>query len=177
MTIGGRTGRDHRRDFDMPQNFVDRIRPLVGTRPRGEQLFVAALLENGAAARYREWAVGQAARPELAEGLRLCAEREDEVASTVRRRFADEIRQPADLAPLLAAIQKEVAAVFGDSGFEEQAAIQASAERGGEQLWKDLAAEERDPSLRATLLHCASLEAASAGFLETQVVATPRSNR
>jgi hypothetical protein len=146
-------------------SFVDRIRPLLADRPRGEQLFLAALLENGAAARYREWA-GDEADPELAEGLRECAEREDTVAGEIRKHFGAELKEPADLGELLAAVEREVAALFGGLSVREQFAVQAKAERGGQQLWLELAAAESDASLKEVFVECARLESESAEFLE-----------
>jgi hypothetical protein len=151
--------------MDKPQSFVDRLRPLIGHRPRGEQLFLAALLENGAAERYREWAA-KASDAGVAAGLRACAEREDTVARTVRKHFAAEIVQPADFGELMAAVQKEVVQLFGRLGMKEQFDVQARAERGGEQLWLELAAAENDTALGAVFMECARLEAASAEYLE-----------
>jgi len=148
-----------------PQSFVERIRPLIGHRPRGEQLFLAALLENGAAERYREWATS-ASDPAHADGLRACADREDTVARNVRKNFGSELRQPEDFAELIAAVQREVAALFGGLGMEEQFDEQAKAERGGEQLWLELASAESDAALKAVFVECARLEAASADYLE-----------
>ena len=146
-------------------NFVERLRPLIAGRPRGEQLFIAALLESAAADRYRAWAAATSDE-ETAAGLETCAEREDVIAGTVRAHFAVELKKPDDFAALLGAIQQEVEALFGGLGFEEQAAIQAAAERGGEQLWSELAEAEPDPATKAVLLECAGLEASSAAFLE-----------
>src|SRR6185369_6037996 len=136
----------------------------LGNRPRGEQLFLAALLESAAGARYREWAA-QAGDADLSHGLSLCAEREDTIAATVREKFAEELKQPADLRELLGAIQKVVAELFGGRSFEEQLQIQAAAERSGEQLWNELAGDEHDIARKAALLDCAALEAASAAYI------------
>ena len=148
-------------------SFVERVRPLIAGRPRGEQLFLAALLESAAAARYREWA-GAVESEDLAAGLQLCAEREDAIAETVRDQFAAELSQPEDLKAVLAAIQGEVEALFGGRSLDEQMDIQAAAERGGEQLWTELAAAETDAVTKSVLLECAALESASAGFLESR---------
>jgi rubrerythrin len=149
------------------RSFVDRIRPLIAHRPRGEQLFLAALLENGAAERYREWA-SQTADSSLADGLMACADREDTVARSVRDSFGSELQQPEDFRELLGAVQKEVVALFGGLSLEEQFDVQASAERGGEKLWSELAEAESDPALKAVFVECAHLEAASAEFLESR---------
>jgi hypothetical protein len=146
-------------------SLVERLRPLVADRSVGEQLWVAAFLESRAGERYREWATA-ASDAALAAGLRECARREEAIAERVRTGFDGTIREPADLPRLLARIQAEVTALFGGHGIEEQYQIQARAERGGEQFWKELAASEADPSAKALLLECAALEAESAAFLE-----------
>ena len=148
-----------------PSSFVDRLRPHIGHRPRGEQLFLAALLESGAAERYREWA-GTVADVELSAGLRECAVREDTVAAELRKHFADELVEPKDFRELMGIVQMEVVALFGGLSVDEQLDAQASAERGGEQLWLELAAAESDSERKAVFEECARLEAASAAFLE-----------
>jgi hypothetical protein len=148
-----------------PASLVDRLRPLLGPRPLGEQLYVAALLESRAADRYREWAAATS-DPARAAGFRACAEREDGIAARIRAGFDRVLRAPADLAVLLEAVQLEVEALFGGRTLEEQYAVQARAERGGEGFWRELAASETDAAGRAVLLDCAALEAASATYLE-----------
>src|SRR5688572_784034 len=148
------------------RGLVERLTPLLAQRPPGERLFVVAMLERGSADRYREWAV-RAKDPERARGLQECARREEEIATRLYARYGDAITQPADLAALLGVVQKEVIDLFGGRSDEEQYAIQASAERGGEAFWEGLAAEERDAATRQTLVDCAELEAQSAAFLES----------
>jgi hypothetical protein len=150
----------------MSTSFVDRIRPLVADLTLGERLFVVALLESGSAERYRAWAT-EALDPELARGLRGCAEREDEIAKVVRAHFSESLRPPANFDSLAKTIQAEVETVFGAKMRHEQYRLQAEAERGGEQLWKDLAAAEENEETNRVLLKCAELEAASAEYLET----------
>lgn len=149
------------------RSFVDRIRPLIAHRPRGEQLFLAALLENGAAQRYRRWA-SEFTDSTFADGLMACADREDTVARSVRDSFGSELQQPEDYRELLGAVQREVDALFGGLSLEDQLDAQASAERGGENLWRELAEAESDPALKAVFVECAHLEAASAEFLENR---------
>jgi hypothetical protein len=146
-------------------SLVDRLRPLLAERSIGQQLYVIALLESRAADRYRDWAK-QVSDAALARGLGECAQREDRIAALVRKQFAEVIEQPADLADLAGAIQREVAALFGGRSLEEQFVVQAQAERGGEQLWRDLERAQRDADAKAVLLECAELEGASASFLE-----------
>jgi hypothetical protein len=147
-------------------SFVDRVRPLVADLPLGERLFVVALLESQSAERYRQWAAG-AADPDLARGFAECGEREDRIADAIRAKFAAIVKQPDAFGALAQKLQAEVVAVFGGRTSEEQFQIQAGAERGGEQLWADLAANEQDAGAKQVFLECASLEAASAAFLES----------
>jgi rubrerythrin len=144
---------------------IDRLAPLIAEHTLGEQLYVAALLENRSAERYREWA-GQVSDAETARGLRACADREDDIAKRIRAHFAAIIGPPRDFERLAPKIQAEVVALFGGRTREQQFAVQAEAERGGEQFWTGLAAAEKDESTKRLLLECAGLEAGSAEFLE-----------
>ncbi len=148
-----------------PETFVARIRPLFEGRPRGQLLYLAAMLESAAASRYREWAAG-AGREDLARGLRACAEREDDIAATIRRNFDAELEQPDDSGALMQGLFREVAESSNGRSIEEQYLLQAAAERAGELLWKNLAAAEPDEATKAVFLKCAELEAASAVYLE-----------
>src|SRR5262245_43807564 len=103
---------------------VDRLRPLLVEHTLGEQLYVVALLESRSADRYREWA-GQVADPALANGLRACADREDDIANRIRARFAGILTPPHDFDRLAPRIQAEVAALFGGQSREQQFLIQA----------------------------------------------------
>jgi rubrerythrin len=145
---------------------VERLGPLLAEYSLGEQLYVVALLESRSAERYREWA-GQVSDAELARGLRSCAEREDDIAERIRKRFATVLAPPSDFARLAPRIQEEVASLFGGHSREEQFQIQAQAERGGQQFWTDLAAGEKDEATKRLLLECAVLEEGSAKYLES----------
>ena len=143
-----------------------RLRPIVDALPEPAQLPFIAALERGAAGRYRGWAE-QARDPELAAGLRACAEREEEIA---RRVEALAGRSAADIPGLEAAwagVREVAVAAFAGRSFAEQLATQAAAERGGAEVWRELAARPgTPPETRAVLLACAGLEEASAGFVE-----------
>lgn len=145
--------------------FVDRIRPLFEGRPRGQLLYLAAMLESAAASRYREWAA-KAGREDLARGLRACADREDDVAATIREHFDAELEQPDDSSALMKGLLREVEELSNGRAIEEQYLLQAAAERAGELLWMSLAAAEPDTGTKAVFLRCAELEAASASYLE-----------
>ena len=145
---------------------VDRLRPLLAEYTPGEVLYVAALLESRSGDRYREWA-GQVTDSALARALRQCGDREDEIAKRIRAHFATVLKPPADFEQLAQKIQNEVVALFGGKTREEQFRVQAEAERGGEQFWIDLAANEKDPETKRALLDWSALEARSAEVLES----------
>jgi hypothetical protein len=161
----GSWGEQETEDMISAPSFVERVRPLLIDRKLGEQLYMVAILESRSGERYRQWAA-DAVDAEVARGLEECAAREDAIAKLVRERFAAVLEEPEDLPALGGAIAKEVAAVFDGRTRKEQYRIQAEAERGGEQLWTDLAAAESDAATKAVLTRCAELEVASARFLE-----------
>jgi hypothetical protein len=58
-------------------------------------------------------------------------------------------------------------AAFAGRSLAEQLATQAAAERGGAEVWRELAAQPgATPQAREVLLACAALEEASARFVE-----------
>jgi hypothetical protein len=143
-----------------------RLRPIVEALPEPARLPFIAALERGAASRYRGWAA-EVAEPEVAAGLRACAEREEEIA---RRVEALAGRSAAELSGLEAAwsgVREVAVAAFGGRPLAAQLAIQAAAERGGAEIWRELAAQPgAAPEARAVLLACAALEEESAAFVE-----------
>jgi hypothetical protein len=145
---------------------ADRLRPIVEALPVAARLTFIAALERGAAGRYRGWAA-QAGEAELAAGLRACAEREEEIA---RRVEALAGRSAADIPGLEAAwagVREVAVAAFAGRSFAEQLATQAAAERGGAEVWRELAAQPgTSPEARAVLLACAGLEEESAVCVE-----------
>jgi len=145
---------------------TDQLRPIVAALPETARLPFIAALERGAAGRYRGWAA-EAAHPELAAGLRACAEREEEIA---RRVEALAGRSAAGIPGLEAAwsgVREVAVAAFAGRSLAEQLATQAAAERGGAEVWRELAAQPgAAPEARAVLLACAALEEESAAFVE-----------
>jgi hypothetical protein len=144
-------------------NFAVLLGPFIGEVPEEGRPRFLALLERGAAERYRAWA---RELPEHAGTLLACAEREDEIADRVEAVF-----------PVAAELEKEVARplprardvyydVFAGMPVRDQLAVQADAERQGAAAWRGLATQQEDAAVREELERCARLEEASAEALE-----------
>lgn len=150
-------------DVEIP-NFAVLLGPFISEVPDEGRPRFLALLERGAAQRYRGWAKEL---PEHAETLLECADREDEIADRVEKLY-----------PIAAALEKEIAQplprardayydVFAGIPVLDQLAIQADAERQGAAAWRGLASQHPDPATREELERCAQLEEASADQLDT----------
>lgn len=154
-------------DVQIP-NFGALLAPYIGQvgphlRPR-----FLALLERGAADRYRHWA---GLLPEHADGLLACAASEDEIADRIEGAFsiADEDRVAVE-APLPGA-RATYYAVFDGMDPWDQLRIQANAERQGSNAWRSISAEVSDPAVLDALAKCSALEDASADYLDGLIAA------
>jgi hypothetical protein len=139
--------------------FIVQVGPEL--RPR-----FLALLERGAADRYRYWAEQL---PEHADGLLACAAREDEIADRIEAAFsvgADDL--PVLEAPLPGARATYLEVFDGRSNWD-QLRIQANAERQGANAWRSTAATVTDPSVLEQLAACSALEESSADFLDALI--------
>ena len=148
---------------DIP-NFGELLAPYIGQVPAAAVPNFLALLERGAAERYRQWA-GQ--MPEHAEGLLACAAREDEIADTADGLFpiADELRR--EISQPLPQARDVYYAVFAGLELNDQLAIQADAELQGAAAWRGMISADTAADLRAGLEHCAQLEETSSAFLRS----------
>jgi hypothetical protein len=124
-----------------------------------------ALLERGAAERYRYWAKQL---PAHAEGLRACAAREEEIATRAERVVPLDAgaREKLELAARRAT---RTTGLSGACWRSRQLRIQAGAERLGAGAWRGMASASPDARVRAELEHCARLEEESAAHLDTLV--------
>jgi hypothetical protein len=128
-------------------------------------VFLAAL-ERGAAARYRAWAEEA---PGEAEGLRACADREEEIARTAEGLFPPDDATRKRIAEVFPEAARAYAEVFTDVALRDQWRIQASAEREGAAAWRALAAAQQDATVVEALERCATLEEESALHLDKLV--------
>ena len=149
-------------------NFGQLLAPYIGAVPPEAMPRFLALLERGAAARYRRWVE---MLPEHADVLSTCAAAEDEIADRIEAAFAlDESLRPAVEAPLSDATRTYYD-VFDAVSVWDQLRIQANAERQGAQAWRNIAARTTDPQVIEALQTCSALEEASADRLDALIAA------
>jgi len=148
-------------------NFGELLAPFISQVPEAQVPNFLAMLERGAAERYRAWAHDI---PEHSEGLLMCAQREDEIAETVDGLFPIDDDTRNEVAQPLPGARDTYYAVFANLDLHDQLAIQADAERQGAAAWRGMLDDTDDPEVRARLEHCALLEEASAAYLEDMVL-------
>jgi hypothetical protein len=139
------------------------LAPFIEKIPDAGRPAFLAMLERGAAGRYREWA---AQAKQAAPGLLACAAREEEIARRVDALFPAKIAGDPSVEAALAGAREAYYAVFVSHPLTHQWRIQASAEREGAAAWRALAAQQRDAATRDALLGCAALEEESALHLD-----------
>lgn len=143
-------------------DFAELLAPFIGAVPEEAVPNFLALLERGAAQRYRDWARQLS---EHREGLSRCAASEDQIADIVEGLFpiseelASAIREP------LPAARDKYFEVFEHLSLAEQLAIQADAELQGAAAWRGMLSDELPAQVREGLERCSELEEASSAYL------------
>jgi len=155
-------------DLPIP-NFGALLGPAIGGVPERSRPAFLALLERGAADRYRHWASRVA---DAAEGLLECAEREEAIARRVEALLPAAEDDHTAMQDALPVARDAYYAVFEGLSLLDQLRIQANAERQGAAAWRSLAAGQESASLREALEACAVLEETSADHLDA-VIARP----
>ena len=147
-------------------NFGALLGVFIAQVPEPARPRFLALLERGAAERYRYWAERL---PEHQAGLVACSAREDEIADRVERVFAidDAVREKMNTP--LAGARETYYSVFEGLPLLEQLRIQANAERQGAAAWRGIASGVADAHVREELERCARLEETSADYLDRLV--------
>ena len=139
------------------------LAPFISQVPPEAMPRFLALLERGAADRYREWAT---MLPDHAAALLSCAESEDAIADLIEAAFTlDPSLREAVAAPLPGAVAAYRAA-FAGLDVWDQLRVQANAERQGAQAWRNIAKQIDEPTVLAALARCSALEEASADCLD-----------
>lgn len=150
-------------------NFGQLLSPFIGQVPPSVMPRFLALLERGAADRYREWAVMLPAHVDV---LLQCATSEDEIADRVESVFTlDEALRDQLVAPLPGAKQTYYEA-FSGMDVWDQLRVQANAERQGAQAWRNIAARMTDDLVISELAACSALEEESADRLDALIATT-----
>lgn len=143
-------------------NFGELLSPFISAVPEQAVPNFLALLERGAAQRYRDWAEQL---PEFREGLLKCADSEDEIANIVERIFpipnelAEQIKAP------LPDARDTYYKVFEPFTVTEQLAIQADAELQGSRAWEAMLSDDLPIEVSEGLQTCMKLEQASSAYL------------
>jgi hypothetical protein len=129
-----------------------------------------ALLERGAADRYRQWSRDI---PEHVEVLMACALREDDIADRVERVWpvADSVLE--HMHTLLPQARDLYYGVFVGLSAWDQLSLQADAELQGAAAWRGIASSLSDPTVLAELERCAKLEEESSRELQRIIVRRP----
>ncbi|MEH6592372.1 MAG: hypothetical protein V7746_19055 [Halioglobus sp.] len=136
----------------------------IGSIPEPAVPAFLARLERTAADRYRMWAE---ALPEHAEGLLLCAAREDEIADRAEQIYPT--TDPQHITAMDNAIgpaKDTYYKVFAELTPIEQMTIQANAERQGAAAWRAMIGPEPRKDTQTALEQVAKIEEASADYLD-----------
>ena len=149
-------------DLEIP-DIVAVLTPAILMVPEPARPSLLALLERGAAGRYRKWA-GE--RTESASEFEACAAREEQIADTVDRLFPLDTAHKADIEKALPVARDAFFGLFEGLPLEDQWRVQAAAERQGAIAWRGVAAQQQDAALQSALEGCARLEEESAETLE-----------
>lgn len=152
---------------DIP-NFGALLAPYIGQVPTQAVPRFLALLERGAAERYRQWA---SQLPEHEDVLWHCARSEDEIADRVEAAIALDPSMHEALNRPLPEAKATYLAALGRFELWDQLRVQANAERQGAKAWRNIAAGTSDANVIAELALCSALEEASADRLDGLIAA------
>ena len=150
-------------DVSVP-NFGELLAPFIGQVPAEYVPNFLAMLERGAAQRYRDWAE---AIPEHAEGLLECSSREDEIADVVESLFPVDAETSTEIAKPLPAARDLYYSVFTGLDLQQQLALQAGAELQGAAAWRGMIPALDDEAICEKLEYCSTLEETSAAYLHS----------
>ena len=146
---------------DIP-DFGELLAPFIGAVPEAAVPNFLALLERGAAQRYREWAK---LLPDFREGLSRCAASEDQIADIVESLFPISAELAAEIREPLPAARDTYYEVFEHLPIADQLAIQADAELQGAAAWRGMLSDELPAEVREGLERCSALEEESSAYL------------
>jgi hypothetical protein len=140
------------------------LAPILAQVPDPALPCFLAMLERGAAERYRLWAEQV---PEHAAGLRACAAREEEIADGADRLVAVDSAVREKLEGLREGARSVYFGLFEGQPVLEQMRIQANAERQGAAAWRSMASGNPDARVGGELERFARLEETSADYLDS----------
>lgn len=143
-------------------NFGELLAPYISAVPAQAKPNFLALLERGAAQRYRDWAKQL---PRFRDGLMHCSESEDEIANIVEAMYTIDAAMAQEIQQPLPAARDTYNKVFESYSLADQLAIQADAELQGANAWRSMLSDSNSEQVQKGLLRCICLEEASSDFL------------
>lgn len=148
-------------DVNVP-DFGEILSPYIGKVPPEAVPNFLALLERGAAERYRSWAEEL---PAFKDGLLKCSASEDKIADIIQSLFliSDELNAEIEL-PLPGA-RETYYNVFEGLPIADQLAIQADAELQGAEAWRNMLSDDNPDAINQGLQQCMELEKESSAYL------------
>jgi hypothetical protein len=152
------------RGYEIP-DFGSLLGNLLGAVETERRPLLMALLERVAAGQYREWASLPECGAHRAD-LLACAAREEEIAGSIEGLYPDAAELQGKLQDQLPQLSGIAEALFGDRSLRHQFAVLAAGERGGAQIWTDLASNADSAPQREGYAACAPLEEANATVLD-----------
>lgn len=141
--------------------FGELLAPFLTPIPAEAKPGALALLERGAAERYRGWAD---AVPEYRMGLLACAAREDQIANKIDALLPIPLEQRETVDALIVLAKQAYFAVFENLSVIDQMTIQASAERQGSRAWPGFIPDY--PDIAKDLQSLSEIELVSAEYLD-----------
>ena len=143
-------------------NFGELLGPYISAVPPQAVPNFLALLERGAAQRYRDWAEQL---PNYSDGLLKCAEGEDEIANIIEAMFLIDDEMAQEIQKPLPDARDTYYQVFEQYSLADQLAIQADAELQGANAWRNMLSNDNPVQIQEGLLKCIDLEESSSKYL------------
>lgn len=143
-------------------NFGELLSPQISQVPENAIPNFLALLERGAAERYRRWAEQL---PAFSAGLMACSESEDKIADIIESLFLIDADLAEEIQGPLPKARDIYFNVFEGIPLVDQLAIQADAELQGAEAWRAMLSDDLPAEINQGLKDCMVLERASSDYL------------
>jgi hypothetical protein len=144
--------------------FGEILAPYISTVPEQAVPNFLALLERGAAQRYRDWAEKI---PAFHDGLIACSKSEDRIADIVESIFPLDKQTTEQIQGPLPEARATYNNVFDGLPLADQLAIQADAELQGAEAWRAMLSDDNPAEIQAGLKKCVELDEASSHYVHS----------
>ena len=143
-------------------NFGELLSPYIGKVSPSAMPNFLALLERGAAQRYREWAEQL---PAFSNGLLACSASEDKIADIIESLFLIDDALTTEIQGPLPEARAAYYNVFDGLSLADQLGIQADAELQGAEGWRVMISDDIPDEINQGLKQCMALEQESSAYL------------